>query len=150
MLTFSLVKIFHILAATLWFAYPLGQGRGVKLAMAESGTRLQVACKELLRRTKLSMAAGVMTGVSGAALIQLQGGLANAAPQLLFAVGVVLFMLGMTIWVVIPLAMDMEKCSKKAMETEDPALQPLIKKYHSATGLLHLGWLVALALMILR
>ena len=150
MLTFSLVKIFHILTATLWFAYPLGQGRGVKLAMAEPGAGLSSACKELLRRTKLSMAAGVITGISGAVLIQLQGGLANAAPQLLAAIGVVLLMLTMTIWVVIPLAMAMEKCSGGPTEQTAQALQPLIKKYHSATGLLHLGWLVTLALMILR
>ena len=150
MLTFSLVKILHILTATLWFAYPLGQGRGVKLAMAEPGAGLQSACKELLRRTKLSMAAGIITGLSGAVLIQLQGGLANAAPQLLAAIGVVLFMLAMTIWVVIPLAMAMEKSSADTSEQTAQPLQPLIKKYHSAIGLLHLGWLITLVLMIVR
>ena len=118
--------------------------------MADPGAGLQSACKELLRRTKLSLAAGVITGVSGAVLIQLQGGLANAAPQLLVAIGVVLFMLAMTIWVVIPLAMAMENCSKGIIEQTVQPLEPLIKKYHSAIGLLHLGWLVTLALMILR
>ena len=149
MLGYSLAKIVHILAATLWFAYPLGQGRAVKLSLQLPSPTLKRATEELLRRTRICVYAGIATGISGAILIQLQGGLGNAAPQIQWGIGLFLGLMLLNIWGLLPAAQQLDAREDQG-ERDISSLPVQLRKYHMMAGVFHLGWLTLLALMILR
>ena len=140
------LKTIHILGATLWFAYPLGQARALKLATGADNPLWNGLLSETVRRTKLALLMGMVTVGAGALLILFTyGGMKNAPTQLQVALALVILMLGCTIFGQLP---AVARGAVTPLSTEGRA--ELIKSYARWTGVIHALWLGALVLMYVR
>jgi len=140
------LKTIHILGATLWFAYPLGQARALKLAAGADAPLWSNLLSETVRRTKMALLMGMVTIGAGALLILFTyGGMKNAPPQLQVALALVILMLGCTIFGQLPAVVRGTETSSTAVDRV-----ALIKSYARWTGVIHALWLGALVLMYVR
>ena len=140
------LKTIHIVGATLWFAYPLGQARSLRLASSADQSHWEQAVAECLRRVKLSFVMGILTTGAGALLVFfMYGSLGNAPSQLHGALALVILMLGCTLFGQLPLV-TVEPEELPCAESR----QTMIKGLARWTGIIHFLWLITLVLMYVR
>lgn len=138
------ITVLHILFATLWLGYSLGQSRVLKRFADASDEHWNRVLSDVARRTRLGMLMGVLTLGTGVGLIALMGGVQNVSPAIHTALVVSLLMVGLTFF-------GQDGSVRKLIQAEDALARVAgAKQYGMFTGMLHLGWLVNLGLMVFR
>ena len=141
-----ILKTIHIVGATLWFAYPLGQARALRLAASADDAYWELTVAECLRRVRLSFVMGVLTTGAGALLIFfMYGSVGNAPSQLHGALGLVILMLGCTLFGQLP-AVTTDPEEVVSAERRKRMITGLARW----TGVIHFLWLLTLVLMYVR
>ena len=142
----QIVTLLHILFATLWFAYSLGQSRMMKQFAGLDADQWKVLLADVQRRTRMGLVMGILTLGSGVGLIVLMGGMKNVSPAIHTALSVSLVMVALTFF---GQGGIVRKLSEQ-LDGDSGTRLAGAKRYAMFTGLIHLGWLINLSLMVFR
>ncbi len=138
--------VLHVLSAVLWFAYPLGLSRGLRLALNTNWEAFAIQAQEASRRAKMGLMSGAFTLGTGLALVTLLGGMKAVPTTFHAAIGLVVLMLVLSFHVTRQCA----SLDQRLASNEEETCRASIRKIGITAGFCHLFWLATVVLMYLK
>lgn len=138
----------HILFASLWFAYPLGQSRAMRKAFESRQSPPKNIVEEVLRRSKTAFFMGVLTLATGLWLASLYDVLRGPFSAYHASLLTVLTMLVLTFAGLVRIAGNLSTEGESTGAWPERAGHK-IRRYGMISGIIHLGWVVVLLLMVI-
>ena len=90
MWVYVLLRVFHITVAALWFGAPLGMVGLLRGGLASGPEAFKMSCDLVGKKAKISGIAGILTLLSGIAIIFQMGGFGSVPVPIHIAMGLVL------------------------------------------------------------
>jgi len=148
---YVLLRVFHITVAALWFGAPLGMVGLLRGGLASGPEAFKMSCALVGKKGKIAGIAGILTLLSGIAIIFQMGGFGSVPVPIHIAMGLVLVMLGLAFGVLKPLGGKISAYAGSDLDDAARAdIDGMLKKMAMLTGITHTLWLVILVLMYWR
>jgi len=145
---YLIVRLIHIVFMATWIGSLLFLSGDIRRTLAEPSAHLPLLRARMNRATRIAGASGLMTLVTGVALILLLGGFGAVPPAIHLGLLTSLAMLGVGGGLIGRNARTIEAGLEKG---ESPAsLLPAAEKLALGARIFHSLWLATLALMVFR
>jgi len=151
MFVYVLLRVLHITCAALWFGAPLGLVRLLKDGLAGGPDAFRMSTAVGARRGAVTGIAGVLTLLTGLAIVFHMGGFGSVAPQIHGAIAIAVVMLGISVGLLKPMGARLSAIAEKGLDDEGRAqAEAILKKMGPISHGIHGLWLLLLVLMYWR
>lgn len=143
------VLVLHVSAAAILFGGSLGTVRSLKAGLELSRDAFKLTTSEAARRGRIMGMSSLLTFATGLVLIFMMGGFARVPVNFHMALGIFLGAIALSSILLRPTVTKLADLAQ-AETTDKDAARKLIARLAMGTGLVHLLWIVTLALMFTR
>jgi|AP95_1055475.scaffolds.fasta_scaffold64216_2 uncharacterized membrane protein len=151
MVVYILLRVVHIACAAVWFGAPLGLVKLLKMGLERGPDAFRMSAAVGAKRGAMAGIAGVLTLLTGLAMVFHLGGFGSVAPQIHGAILIALVMLGISVGVLKPMGAELSEIAEKGLdEAGRTRAQAILKKMGPITHSIHGLWLLLLVLMYWR
>lgn len=148
MLKLALLLV-HVSFAAVLFGAPMGLVGNVRRALGAGDESLRIAAIDAARRAKMAGMSSILTLLTGIGLIFVAGGFAAVSKNFHAALGLMLVAVGLSVAIMRPNTAKLVAAAQ-AQPSDRGAAEAALKKLAMGSGVLHLLWVILLALMFYR
>jgi hypothetical protein len=150
MLTFFyILRFFHIMSAAVWFGAVLLTPGDVRQTLERGRPHVDGLKDRLQKSVGISLRAGVLTVITGFAIVMTSGGFGNVPFRIHLAMGLAVLMLGLGFMMINPLSEAIcDVIDQKGEDLEEA--KSLATTFGALSGVNHLLWFITLGLMVIK
>ena len=145
---FYTLKFFHIVAAAVWFGAVLLTPGDVRRTLEMGRPHVDGLKDRLHKSVSISLRAGVLTVITGFAIIFTSGGMGAVHFRIHIGMTLAILMLGIGFLMVTPIVNTICQAIEKGGELD--SAKALAPKLGMFSGINHLLWFIIMALMVFK
>ena len=148
MTSYFFLRYLHILATSIWFGATLLLSGDIRRSLAAGNSHGKLLIDRVNRTVAITSLTGILTLLSGVAMVLQSGGFANLPFRLLFGFCLTILLLALGILGMRPLWARMRQLITNGHD--DAELRSLSKAITTLSGISHLLWVTILGLMVFK